>query len=694
MTTGPLRIALCFHFNQNLNQFGAVASRAGYRGLLNVLRRHARLPFAIHISGTLVHALQWLDPEPLQLIADGLAAGQFTLLGSTYAQNVPYATDDWDNLLQIALHRDVLQRSFGVSPAIFWNSERCWRQSLVPVIADSGYTHTLVEGSFLRAAGCAQPHAVWRTGFDGRQLTVFNDDEGLKHAINYAIWTGRPQRALAYLERLATAPDHDTYYIWYAEDAEASGLWGYTHGILPQSAWANLDQLLTLLEQQPWLAVTAPTQGPVAQGEVPVIPDGQASWMVTSLQRSGAPYHEDGFVDWFDYIDRSPKLGYFRSVQAQIRQRLQASQTTPPGSPAAGRLVAQAHLAYAAHQYEFGCIGVGRRGDRQWEMMRAALVSLRAAALATGAPAVPVWMEDVNDDGVDEVLLASRDQFIVLTPLGGRVLYAYDLAAGVAWVGNENAMSFAPYEIDAAYPVGGRTFPARWLPDTFEPSVEGFSAVDADPRTVWARYLPDDWWAGEPATLPTWRVPDLPSGAAWSPMPAQTRAHSDRLWIDGVQMLAPDGNLAWQVRLEDQRVIFVLREGACTVEKTFQVYEGGLEALYRITIEASQPVEVRLEIENELCPSYVDLIDAGRAAVAYWDRYGRPVAEADGDTRGVINRAARYLTVFQAQPAPVAVRGQDGLLALTVTPVFEWMLPPGTAAVLGLRWRAMPIETT
>lgn len=693
MTAAPLRIALCFHFNQNLNQFGALASRAGYRGLLNVLRRHARLPFVIHISGTLVHALQWLDPEPLQQIADGLAAGQFTLLGSTYAQNVPYASDDWDNMLQIALHRDVMQRSFGVQPAIFWNSERCWRQSLVPVIADSGHTHTLVEGDFLRAAGCPQPHAVWRTGLDGRQLAIFNDDEGLKHAINYAIWTGRPQRALDYLQRLAAAPDHADYYVWYAEDAEASGLWGYTHGILPQSAWANLDQFLTLLEQQPWLAITAPAQAPAPRGEVAVIPDNQAAWMVASLRRSGAPYHEEGFVDWFDFNARSPKLRYFRALQAPIRQRLQASQAQPPVNAAVGRLIAQAHLAFAAHQFEFGCIGVGRIGDRQWEMMRAAWVCLRAAELAAQAPALPVWMEDVNHDGVDEVLLASPDQFVVLTSLGGRLLYAFDLAAGVAWVGNENAMPAAPYEVDAAYPVGGRVWPARWLPDTFEPSVQGFAAVDADPRQLWARYLPDDGWADEPAVLPTYFIPELPAPAAWSPLLAQTRAHNDRLWIDGVQVLAPEENQTWQVRLEGSRVVFQLRHGLCTVEKTFQVYEGGLEATYRITVATSQPVTLRLEIENELCPSSVDLIDAGRDAAAFWDLYGRPVAEADSNTRGVINRAAGYLVVFQVQPAPVTVRGHAGLFALTVIPAFEWTLPPGGAAVLGMRWRATRIET-
>ena len=144
-----LHIALLFHFNQNLNQFSHLASQACYKGLLHVLRRHARLPFAIHMSGSLIHALQWYDPEPLQLLADGINAGQFTLVGSTYAQNVAYASDDWDNLLQMMLHREVMQRNFGVSPAIFWNPERCWRQSLAPVLRAVSYTHLTLPTSDL-----------------------------------------------------------------------------------------------------------------------------------------------------------------------------------------------------------------------------------------------------------------------------------------------------------------------------------------------------------------------------------------------------------------------------------------------------------------------------------------------------------------------------------------------------------------
>ncbi|MGB4978635.1 MAG: hypothetical protein WBR35_18025, partial [Anaerolineae bacterium] len=70
---------------------------------------------------------------------------------------------------------------------------------------------------------------------------------------------------------------------------------------------------------------------------------------------------------------------------------------------------------------------------------------------------------------------------------------------------------------------------------------------------------------------------------------------------------------------------------------------------------------------------------------------GFPQTDADAATRGVLNRAANYLVVFQAQPAPDDVSGADGLFALTLAPQFSWRLAPGEHAVLGLRWRALRI---
>ena len=194
----PVHVPLLFHLNQHLTEYSLAASRASYKGLLRVLRSHPTIPVNIHISGTLVNALQWLDPEPLQLIWEGLRAGQFELLGSTYAQNVPYSSDDWDNARQIELHLKVLHDAFGVTPVTFWNPERTWRQSLLPIIAGNGYRFTLIEDHILAKARLAEPVVV-TSQVGAHILTLLYDDHLLRHLFNFAVWFGRPRQLQTYL---------------------------------------------------------------------------------------------------------------------------------------------------------------------------------------------------------------------------------------------------------------------------------------------------------------------------------------------------------------------------------------------------------------------------------------------------------------------------------------------------------------
>ncbi len=691
-----LRIALLFHFNQNLNQYSQIASQACYRGLLRMLRRHQRLPFCIHISGTLIHALQWYDPEPLQMIADGLADGQFTLLGSTYAQNVPYASDDWDNILQMMLHRTVLQRTFGSHPTLFWNPERCWRASLIPPLAAAGYTNTLVETGILRQAGCPQPYAVWQTSHDGQPLTLFADDQDLKNAVNYAIWTGRSARALAYLQALARQPDSARFFVWYAEDAEATGLWGYAKGVAPQSAWANLDRFLTELEQQPWLRVCSPQQAPPVQGLLPTIPDGQASWMAAALRDARRPYYEAGYHDWFDFQAHAPKLQHFRQFFAVIRQRLQAGQAAVASAadpaPAAVALIAQAHLAFAAHQFEFGCIGIGARGDRQWEMARAALVCLRAAELAQTPTPPHAWLEDVDTDGVAEICLANARIFAVFTRLGGRLLYAFDLQQGVSWAGNENAMTSAPWAPGNLFPQPP-TAPQRRHNDALP--LASFSPRPADPRPLWGQFLPDDWWEGEPAALPTLFIApppaDAPPAARFAA--AQTGALADSIWLDDRLLLQPADQAVWQVEIGQAAVEFAHTCGPLALRKRIALSPDDstvLEVAYSLRLTpAVTPTTVRLAIANELCPASVAVLDAGRDTLLHHETEGATVAGVSANTCGLLNQAANYLVSWRAQPAPDAVASEDGLFALILTPTFTWRLQPSAPqAGVTMWWRS------
>jgi hypothetical protein len=643
----PLSVALLFHFNQHFNEYARVASKVCYRGLLNVLRAHPQLKFNIHISGTLTHALNWLDPEPLDLIRAGLGAGQFELLGSTYAQNVPYASDDWDNAQQIELHRATLKTIFNVEPTVFWNPERCWRQSLVPVIAQGGYQWTLVEDHIARQAGATEPYP-FRTAQDGSTLNIITDDESFKHTFNFAAWFGRSSQVLQYLRAKAAQPQADQMCIAYAEDAEALGLWEWQQGMVPNQTWAHLDRLLTALEQEPGIQLIKLSDAPAPTLELTPIPDGAAAWMNTSLTHPGLPYHEDGYTDWFDFNRRSPKVNHFRQTYSIVRFKI----GQPPQSAAAQRLYRSALHTYLAHQYEFGCIGVGGINYPGWEKTRIAVL-LALAAQEAEHPREFVLIDDCNGDGSDEVLISDGKQLIITSAYGGRLLFWFDLTTGQQLIGNQLPVLAGEYH-GAEYSIPAPVA-ARWLPESDAPA-DLSSLVDETPPTRMGRFLPDWIWHGESVPVKV-AVAPAPADAQWQPLAAQTRALCDLVTLAGSAVEEPPKD--WlDSRLEKNGVTFIrYLSDDLTLEKSYRLAYGRMVIVsYTLRNHASEERSFRLRITNELCPDYDAVITGGRKALAFMP----------GETLGVLNTVTQTSVTLQPSRAPDAVEQREDFCALTV----------------------------
>jgi hypothetical protein len=698
-----LHLPLVFHFNQHLNEFGRPASLTCYRGLLRVLRAHPRLPFNIHISGTLIHALQWLDPEPLQFIRDGLDDGQFELLGSTYAQNVPYATDDWDNARQIELHQRVIHDVFGRTPTAFWNPERCWRQSLLPVIAEAGYRLTLIEDHILDKAGVTEA-AVLTTQAGPHRLTIVRDDESFKHKFNFAAYFGRPAQLERYLEAASLAAEQANLAhpcLAYAEDAEAMGLWGWPRGVVPNQTWHRLDQLLSWLENQADLQLIHLSAAPAPTRDLSPIPDGSAAWMDAALGREDAPYHEDGYADWFDFNGRSPRLAHYRQLYSQIREGLQNSQIPNPksqndrqgdsgkagGTPARpgregeiqnpkSKIVEAALHNYLVHQYEFGCIGIGGEGYRGWEGVKASAVLLRLATLA--APGRPFsYVGNVIGEGKPLLFLGDGRQAIVLTPYGGRLLYWFDLSSGRQWLGNQLAVPSARYESEGQLPEF-KAWPRFWLPEDFTPqsAVTGAELVEEAAPTRLGRFLPPSIWQGEPEPFAL-LVRSMELEGNRQPLAAQRRGLVDFITLDDHLESDPGAWCAFQLDEATPTATFnrPLLAGL-SLEKRISLDDNAVVAHYTFHNQDTAAYTIQLRLLNELCPDYADVVRHGRQALS-----GR---EVEG-----------YLTVHNAvtgaavsiRPSSLWMDGNfhEALLALEVEQTFRFGVEPNSSRALSIQ---------
>jgi hypothetical protein len=618
----PLSLSLVFHFNQHTNEYARVANRACYRGLLSVLRSHPKLKFNLHLSGTLLRALPWFDTDTLKLVREGLEAGQFELLGSTYAQNVPYASDDWDNAQQIALHRLVLQQMFGVEPAAFWISERCWRQSLLPLIVEGGYRVAPIEDHILHAAGLTDPLPA-ATSLGEQSLTVVYDDTILRDRLNYAAWFGRRAQLMRYLEQVGERPGSDQFLVCYAEDAEAMGLWGWEKGYLPQATWVNLDALLGDFEASEAIKLRHLSEAQPAQTIGP-LPDGAAAWMDRSLTLPGAPYHEDGYTDWFDFDKRSPKNAYFRRMYGALRIRLQGlgSARADPGFPRPAvtpgdAFYRQAIEAFCHHQYEFGCIGVGGRGYWGWENARACFALARAAELADD-PASGQWVEDATADGADEQLLCNGQQLAIFTSHGGRLLYWLDLQTGRQWLGNQLAVPAAPFTSDAAKAPQTKPDLCRWLPDSYEASLKGWQAVrqkETAPTRL-GRRLPEWIFERDSADLTVYRCPVEP-GQRHEPLLAQMGAFGEVVRVDTKPEQRLDELLDY--RFEPEGISYLAYPlPKLIIEKRISQEADRLLAHFQVTNHDPAAHQVWLRSIHELCPDYTAALGQGRGAFTYY----------------------------------------------------------------------------
>lgn len=662
-----LQLALVFHFNQHVGEYAQLADRVCYRGLVQVLRAHPRLKFNLHLSGTLLRALAWFDPETLALIRAGVQAGQFEILGSTHAQNMPYVCSDWDNQQQMAVHRGLVEHWFGVQPRTFWLSERTWRHTLLPVIAQGGYTHILIEDHILRAAGLAEPHPV-HTTHEGHSLTALFDDTELRTRLNYAAWFGRRGQLLAYLQKWAVRAQNTNLTLAYAEDAEALGLWPWEAGYLPHATWDNLAALLTDLEQAEGVQLVHCAEV-AAQAELPHLPDGAAQWMERALHHPNAPYHEDGYANWFDFAVRAPKMHYFHRLHNLLRAQLQRvaehrqrpvawlPQPITPGDVFYNLAVEM----YCQHQYEFGCIGVGGRNYWGWENARGLFLYTQAAQQAD-APRRGRWIEDVNGDGSDEQLLGNGTHWVALTAYGGRVVAGFDLTTARQWAGNPLAVPSAPYASgETRWPRLRPPLPA-WLPagwDTALAPFEAWQTTEPVPTRL-GKHLPDWVFEGEPPALLVYPLP-----TTTSPLPHR-RAHygllNDEFALPGQPATPADELCDYRFEAEGLTYIIPIADGLL-VEKnvTLQAGEGRahcVRARYRLHNANPNPLALTWTSRHEVNVDYLTTLTQGRASLQH-------LAEAAWPT--FRNTHTGQTLTLRASLTPTAVHCSDELLAVHCT---------------------------
>ena len=114
--------------------------------LLGLLERHPEFRFSISITGTLLEQLEMWEPTALQSFKDMVATGRVEILAETYHHSLAFFYSRFEFEKQVRMHAEKVRALFGVTPAVFRNTELAYNNDLAYWADQAGYKGIVAEG--------------------------------------------------------------------------------------------------------------------------------------------------------------------------------------------------------------------------------------------------------------------------------------------------------------------------------------------------------------------------------------------------------------------------------------------------------------------------------------------------------------------------------------------------------------------
>ncbi len=443
-----ISLALALHNHQPVGNFGWVFGDvydAAYRPMLDALDRHPSVRLALHYTGPL---LDWLGderPEFIERLAGMVARGQVEVLGGGYFEPVLASLPERDRVGQLRKMGDEIQRITGRRPRGAWLAERVWEPDLPTALVEGGYGWTILDDNHFRAAAIPE-EKLWgpyTTDDQGSILTVFGTEKGLRYRIPF----GDVDDVIGYLRAHATEAGDRVGMM--GDDGEKFGSWPTTW----EHCWGRnrwVDRFFEALEANAgWLTTTTPsdwldrnppigrvyvpTSSYAEMGEWSLPPDESRvfSGLLHAAEAAGRPearYLRGGF--WRNFQIK------YREINDLHKQMLRTSAKVQAMPSGAARSAALDHL-YQGQSNDcywhglFGGIYISHMRLATYEHLIAAEDAADRVARAAGATPGPdgVRAADVDFDGIDELVLATPGQVVVVKPSEGGGIGSWDVRA-------------------------------------------------------------------------------------------------------------------------------------------------------------------------------------------------------------------------------------------------------------------------
>ncbi len=455
--TARISLALVIHNHQPVGNFGWVIEdvyQKAYEPLIGAVERHPHIRLGLHYSAPL---LEWMDanrPDALKRLRALSDRGQVEILGGAHFEPILVSLPERDRQGQLLRMRDDIERRFGRAPLGAWLAERVWEPSLASDLAEAGYRYTVLDDNHLRGASVAEDDmwGTYTTDDQGRLLTIFGTEKGLRYRIPF-----RPVgEVIDYLRAAATEDGHRLGIM--GDDGEKFGAWpGTFEHCWGKGRWID-DCFAALAENADWLTMVTPSEwlareAPIGRIYVPTSSYVEMTEWALPADEAGT-FHElmHEAVETGSPAARFLRGGLWRNFQARYREindlhkqmlRVSAAVDAMPAGAARERALDHLYRGQSNDCYWHGLFG----GIYIVHMRMATLAELIAAEdLALGDAALS-GVGDYDLDGVDEVLLGTHGQTVLVDVAEGAGIGAWDLRASRVALGAVMRRRFEAYHV-------------------------------------------------------------------------------------------------------------------------------------------------------------------------------------------------------------------------------------------------------
>jgi alpha-amylase len=115
--------------------------------LLELLEKYPQFKISFSFSGVFLEQLEKFLPEVLESFQKLVRTGRVEILQETYYHSLSFLYSKGEFREQIRLHKELIERLFGVTPTVFRNTELIYNNALAKEIESLGYKGILLEGA-------------------------------------------------------------------------------------------------------------------------------------------------------------------------------------------------------------------------------------------------------------------------------------------------------------------------------------------------------------------------------------------------------------------------------------------------------------------------------------------------------------------------------------------------------------------